>query len=353
MRQQQLILSIVVATLSCSDSGSNSPGADAAVSRDVAPDAIAGEDAFVAPDIAAPDVAAPDVMSADAPTSGPVGEVIARDQMGPFGIALDATHVYWTNLNGGGVFRMPKAGGAPETLATGAAAAIGVHEGYVYWTGSNHSLHRRPVAGGTSQELSRLPTAGSQVTAFLALTSRYAVWGGGVQIGYISLDGSGMRYLAPLPCNACGATNLTADEAHIYWSRPSEIARAAFGSMRPERVAIGGGLGLVVDGANVYWGTHGAREIQRAPLAGGTAATVAAGAGYPEHLARDATHVYWTEGSRSALVRRAPLAGGAAQVVAVAAVGAPWRLAVDDTHVYWTDSMGGTLGRAPKAPASP
>ncbi|MBK6530871.1 MAG: hypothetical protein IPF99_15045 [Deltaproteobacteria bacterium] len=302
-------------------------------------------------DTPAVDVPAVDTATADSADvlMGPVGEVLARDQMIPFGIALDATHVYWTNQGDGTVHRMLKDGSAPELLATGGALAVAVRGGFVYWTGNSNILSRKPVAGGTPQMLGQLMPTAVQYSTFLSLTSQYAVWGGGTQIGYVALDGTGQRRLAPLPCNGCGANGLTADETHIYWVSRVGVQRGAFlATTVPQQLAPNGGFGIVLDADTAYWGS--ADLIRRVPRGGGTASTLAGSDGYSEFLALDATHVYWSEGGRSALVRRAPLAGGAAVVAAVATVGRPSRIALDATHVYWADPVGGTIARAPKSP---
>src|SRR5690606_27065122 len=53
-------------------------------------------------------------------------EILAADQGMPTGLALDATHVYWTNSATGTVHRMLKNGGTITELAAGQDAPSGL-----------------------------------------------------------------------------------------------------------------------------------------------------------------------------------------------------------------------------------
>lgn len=65
-------------------------------------------------------------------------EVLATEQAGPVSLALDETHVYWVNQQGGSVMRCPKVGcgEGPQTVILGidSPSGIVVDDRNVYWT---------------------------------------------------------------------------------------------------------------------------------------------------------------------------------------------------------------------------
>jgi hypothetical protein len=79
-------------------------------------------------------------------TAGQCLITLARDQSGPYAIAIDTTHIYWTNegFSGPGtVVKAPFGGGAPITLVASAAQpqeeldGLAVDAANVYWTAGN------------------------------------------------------------------------------------------------------------------------------------------------------------------------------------------------------------------------
>jgi len=100
----------------------------------------------------------------------------------------------------------------------------------------------------------------------------------------------------------------------------------------------------------VYWiagdsaGLYG--TINKAPIGGGSAITLATGQMAPASIAVDATGVYWT--NMRGGVMRMPLAGGPAVVLGGGPQ--PYPLALDATHAYWAGvGNPGSVMKVPKA----
>jgi hypothetical protein len=90
--------------------------------------------------------------------------VLASGQLAPYGIAVDADNVYWTDegvnyASNGSVQRIGLCGGAPTVLAANQEPyAIAIDSRNVYWTnwvlgsGSTGTIESVPIEGGPTTQ---------------------------------------------------------------------------------------------------------------------------------------------------------------------------------------------------------
>ena len=314
--------------------------ADAATTLDCAPNDTFASDSFVGDTLVGED--AP--VEPDVSTAG--GEVLASDQQLPWGIAVDATYVYWTNrAASGAVMRMPKGGGTPSALVPSLSypSSIAVDDAEVYW-GNVDVLSRAPIGGGAVTDLD------SDGAFSIALDSTRIfvstnVWSG---IASVSKDGGGSAFLER-DLDVVGA--IAVDGASVYWTSGGAMGGVysiptAGGSMNILASGQNTPNGIAVDATNVYWVTADG-NVCSVPIAGGAVKILASGRGNLLGLARDGSTLYWTSYVEGGSVEKMSVTGGAVTTLATGQH-EPAMIVVDESATYWTAWSGGSVMRGPK-----
>ena len=282
-------------------------------------------------------------------------------------LVTDQTHVYWTDIRGGAVMKIPKHGGEAVELAVGeqGPASIAVDASSVYWTAGAciicdvslpPTVKKAGLEGGPKVTL-----ATAEVMTFgLALGQGVVYFSNlGLGVWQVSKDGGasaplygeGMFYPIALGTSAVftGGSVGGVDDFGVY---RISVPDGALTLLAKDRYAFG----LALDAKYVYWlraGVDGG-AVMRVPQQGGDPLLLAeASPSGRSALAPIAVHdgfVYWSdqfdgEGyERVMSIRKVRVDGGRPAVV----VGGieTHAIAVDDAGIYFTD--GRSIMRAAK-----
>jgi hypothetical protein len=284
--------------------------------------------------------------------------VLASGQDKARGLAVDATHVYWTNtstLTDGTVMRIPKDGsGVAETFAANQdhPDGIAVDAMAVYWTNDgtktaadqdgnfndvNGALMKRAKDGQASPAM-LFPAA--EPTKLIAVDDTNVFWfergtgpSSSSRMMRANKDGSAAAELSPV--GGEGAADVALDAENVYWTAAAQVLSAPSpggATLAPANAGLGGGVRSVSKG-------------------GGTPSTIGVGAVLA--VASDGTNLYWASAVVDAggsthgwILRAAP----GASPVAIAPTGLAFAMAVDATSVYWLENSnsGTSLKKTPK-----
>jgi hypothetical protein len=284
----------------------------------------------------------------------------------PWGLALDATHVYFTErARVGNVRRVAKQGGEVETISENEPfpAAIAVSGERVFWsvvgTGVGAGqLIEGTITGGARQALFEEAEHGLFSFAVdeeaLYFTTNYNV------LKRVPLDGSDRTVVSSGPFNTF-IVDVALSDGQLYWTNDGV---GHFAPTEPESAAvIAGATALVsrldfplfeiaVADGSVYFNDEDA--IYRVGTTGGPVTTLASLPPAPRDespivdLAADGESVFYAD--RHA-VYRVPAEGGAPVTVTEGwkAIG---KLVSDEDHLYFTDNEGGAVVRVEKCAVS-
>lgn len=290
--------------------------------------------------------------------------VLANEPGEPVEIAVDGTHVYWTNAATGDVRRAPIGGGAAETIFDGpdgtdlAEGLLRVgNDLYFAIDDVNGGVYRCPVTGcgaGGPQLVVAVKSPG-----FMGLAA-----GNVLVVSEGTFDGRVGR--CTLPC-AGGLTFVTGAESFpkyaavegdaVYWSTlipgPGNLrGKADDGSSETTLVPTQAVQQIAVKGSEVIFAARGS-GVKGVPRAGGAIRRLYDPLTQSERFALDGNDVYFNDTAASTgRILKCALAGcGDAGTTMAALQARPHAIVVDSKSVYWTnrgDSNAGTIMRLAK-----
>ena len=204
------------------------------------------------------------ISSANLDGSDP--QTLVSGQNGPIGVAVDASHLYWTNQNDGSIWAANRDGTSPHAISNAGLAGwdIAVGGDHLYWT----------------------------------VLGRGAIW-------EANLDGSDPHAIVT---GQAAPVGIAVNSGNIYWSTTGDnsagagaIWQANLDGSSPHAIVTGQfePFGVAVNSGNLFWAAAhgsatGAGEIWQASLDGSSPHAIVTGQDAPFGVAADGSHVYWT-----------------------------------------------------------
>ena len=242
----------------------------------------------------------------------------------PRGLRVRDDGLYWVNLQGGNVVRLPSSGGAVETLAPADGPRdLAIAGDTLVWTAKDgiHACALPSCAANAHLVVASLAPDSLRAVAFDGVTAVFTDRGA-------APDDGRTRSCALAAC------------------APLDLATGMKG---PEGVALDGGFAFWVEQGN--GNMNG--SVARSPAGEASLTQMAAGRMYPLGIAVDDAYAYWTEEEAGGHVYRCPVGGtycDTPEDIAPAGgpLGHPTDIQIAGGRIYWANVDDGTILSCPQ-----
>ncbi len=281
----------------------------------------------------------------------------------PWGLAQDATYLYWTDSNTNSLERTDKTSGATDVLNHGTTFSptqVVVDDSGIYW-GDATGVWRCPTTGCSLNPpvlVASNAALDQALVVGLAVDTASVFWIEGTGFVFTAVKSgtnlSAKRLWAAGAASTATTTAVASDGTAVYFTASDGFLRvipADGGATTAVGVASShGSFGVAVDNGSAYWAVSDPSNglIDEAPTSSfSPTTTLAFGQIAPKRVATDGTQVYWAATASSpsgvgdsgtaqsvlgcSLASCAPTTLGSGYSDVKAIVG-------DDTAVYWTDN---------------
>jgi sugar lactone lactonase YvrE len=301
---------------------------------------------------------------------GRCAPIILASATEPFAVAVDGEFVFYTATDATGeLCRVPKNGGSVESLSTEEADPrfVALDETHVYWTNYANGSVRRARKDGSSRETLR-GDAGTPLGLALHGDSVYFSDATGGNVWVVAKSGGSARTLAT---GQATPTAIAVDAEYVYWTNQGEanVRRAPHGSQNVSGEIVGplnepldaGGAGadyswgIAVDDDNVYWrddvvgwspigGPVG--RVMGISKSGGRERALVSGHPGARFLSLDEEFIYWTNYDSGTVMQARK--DGTVAIELARGQSSPHGIATDRDAVYWTNFGAGAILKVAK-----